>query len=400
MPRNRSPRERPFPGYLPFVLALGGLTGTSIPRQSPIDSPRFGRHTVGDTIRVRVESGGLWGDTVRTTEEIRIGSLDGPNETTLSMVSGVAVSRSLDVAVFDEVQHSLLVFDSTGQSFRRLGREGAGPGEYRTNSGIAFARDGAILQVDPGNLRINRFDPDGKPLDAFRINQSLRTWRALLLDSLGRAYVRAWVQGRNGGVFGYSVYEIDGRLKETILPPSTEAPSNPVSRYSPHALWTIDPSGRWIGGHSVRYEIIVGWRGVNPIQVQRRVKQVALTRDEAATTKASLQVPGRTGPVSVPRFKPYFQDVFVDLDSRVWVRVPNHFRRKPRGGSGVGYPDAEWVEDATFDVFRQDGTYLGVVVLPPGSGFVEATKSRVWVTNKGNSGETYVLRYRLSGGKE
>lgn len=60
------------------------------------------------------------------------------------------------LVVADAGARRLLVFDSLGRHAGTLGREGAGPGEYRTPATLALLGDTIVLQ-DPGNARLGFF---------------------------------------------------------------------------------------------------------------------------------------------------------------------------------------------------------------------------------------------------
>ena len=56
----------------------------------------------------------------------------------------------------------LKVFDATGHLVMKMGRAGAGPGEFRTTQGVCRFRGDSILAWDVGNRRISIWSPDGK----------------------------------------------------------------------------------------------------------------------------------------------------------------------------------------------------------------------------------------------
>ena len=85
----------------------------------------------------------------------------------------------------------------------------------------------------------------------------------------------------------------------------------------------------------------------------------------------------------------------VDSEERIWVRVPGYARRPPLGPKSGLLSSFGWVEDTVFDVYQANGTYMGVVVLPPGAWFVDASREVIWVIERGSLDEQYVVQYRM-----
>ena len=61
--------------------------------------------------------------------------------------------------VVDSRSRTVSEFDSTGALVRQIGREGAGPGEYRSPYSVAWL-DGNLALLDPGNTRVTLFNRD------------------------------------------------------------------------------------------------------------------------------------------------------------------------------------------------------------------------------------------------
>ena len=68
----------------------------------------------------------------------------------------------------DWQEHTVWMCDSEGRLIRRLGREGAGPGELQLPGGTAVFEDKVIV-LDTGNSRVMIFNKDGTYLDDFRL---------------------------------------------------------------------------------------------------------------------------------------------------------------------------------------------------------------------------------------
>ena len=97
-----------------------------------------------DTLVVRADNP-LTGDSELTAvEELRIGSLDGPEETSFGYIDAIAVALEGTVYVADIQVPSVRVFDPDGGYLGDLGQKGEGPGEYVAIRGIAALPDGGV----------------------------------------------------------------------------------------------------------------------------------------------------------------------------------------------------------------------------------------------------------------
>ncbi len=88
-------------------------------------------------------------DTLITTESGLIG-----------VPSDVALAPDGRLWIADRVLHRVLVVDPEDGAARPIGREGAGPGEFRGPEAVAASESGAFV-LDFGNRRVQRFALDG-----------------------------------------------------------------------------------------------------------------------------------------------------------------------------------------------------------------------------------------------
>jgi hypothetical protein len=98
---------------------------------------------------------------VRTVvEELRISA--GFDDTTMfSEVREFDVDRAGRIWAFDAGGWQVLLYGPDGTLLRRIGRRGAGPGEFNANGGMVVWRDSGLAQWDPENARVSFFAPSG-----------------------------------------------------------------------------------------------------------------------------------------------------------------------------------------------------------------------------------------------
>lgn len=78
----------------------------------------------------------------------RIGTLDGPPETVLGLLSDVAVSSDGNVFALDLANQFVRVFDTSGAALGQIGRSGSGPHEFRTPLFLDIPSQGSMRVVD------------------------------------------------------------------------------------------------------------------------------------------------------------------------------------------------------------------------------------------------------------
>ena len=92
---------------------------------------------------------------------VRIGIVGGASE--YQWTRPVAAARLSDggFAVLEQVPAEIRVFDASGVFLRRIGREGDGPGEFRSPLGVAALAGDTLLVWDRGSRRLSWFSIDG-----------------------------------------------------------------------------------------------------------------------------------------------------------------------------------------------------------------------------------------------
>ena len=99
--------------------------------------------------------------------EMRIGDVDDP-EVGFSRVSGVDVDRDGNIYVMEVLVPEIRVFSPDGVLLRRIGRRGAGPGEFESAPRFGVVGD-TVWAVSRGPARITLFDRQGNVLSARRV---------------------------------------------------------------------------------------------------------------------------------------------------------------------------------------------------------------------------------------
>ncbi len=381
-------------------------------------------------IVVRSTEAPAWGAAVRLVEELRIGVLEGDPDYELGRVRKVAVGANGQIIVADDAAPALRVFDANGKFVRIIGRNGEGPGEYRSMGGLATLRDGRILLWDNRIQRLTTYAANGDYVSGVRVPSGLFSADLFHVDHEGFAYVRdvLGVPPTAGQwPFGWLRISPDGVLLDTIRVPSAtfsppsfvlSTPSGYDRPFTRELVSTMSSRGALLIGDNRTYAFEQRRAGAPTIRVERLYEPIPLTGAERTEWESwarhmEQQAANRPAPpkgvmgggpsivkYEIPRNKPPFSALASDSDGRIWVRryVEAVYRKAPDRAAGDARPKREWREPPTYDVFLTDGKFLGTVVLPWNSRFEDAIGNQVWVTGTGELGEEFVARYRIETG--
>ncbi len=396
MPRLR---PRPVPATLLALLALAaGCDGGEAPDAAPSSVTRT------DSAGVEIVVVGLDGappEWVRldSTPRVRIGTLDGPEPTRFGTLRGLVPRPDGGVVVAEGQSQELRAFDATGTPLWTAGGMGDGPGEFARIGSVGPFSGDSVVVFDDRNGRLSFVAPDGMvgrtaPLRwedrPFRLTSSrggtllARIFHFPGPENLpgegdGGAFRRDSVSFRWASDDGEEGAGIPGpipdmeavvQVRSTGDMVAVEASPSPWSRYAYDAA---APGGAWVAvsdafalqwyddaGTLRRIVRIPGLEvAFGPADVE--AARAALLVD-AETPAAQRQVDDLLAALPRPATRPAFSGLRVDPAGRLWVLswMP-----------GEAAPDRAWVVEP-------DGTFLGVVYLPPGVRLEAVGDGVVW----------------------
>lgn len=280
------------------------------------------------------------------------------------------------VYVVDRKPAVIKVFDSTGAFVRTIGREGAGPGEFK----VAFiaVRGPNLVMQDPMQTRMSVFDTSGRFIRSWA--SSCCYWGEIIIDSSDVIYFPSTSvpdSGKQSRGSALRRFKVDGTAIDTVWIPQrnedekvwTFSTGSGTARrntmissvpFSPSVVRVLHPNGGFMIGWTGEYRIMRSLTGEDttmvftrgwtpdPIPEALRVKQV---EDMVANAKdmvgeASARESARLS--DVPTQAPAYQTLRVDLDGNVWARRL------------VGSDSTRTL----YDVFAPSGAWLGPVTVP------------------------------------
>lgn len=352
-------------------------------------------------------------DTLEVEETLRIGLLEGDARYVLGSVVSAAVDSSGVVWIADQLASTIRRYDQLGRFVGSVGRKGEGPGEFLSITGVRALPDGHVAVLDPMNRRVSVFNGSG---------------------TLART-IPVPVTGLRGGADalevgpGGALYVIDFSLERRrpkeesrwlVVAPSGEivdtleaAPSERFGYAHPvRTVSTPSPTGTLVTGRNVtlRFCDKHAQRERCVSAEHRPIRYHPEERAEVQEFERALATMRGASPQRIGSSKPAWSQLYADQFQRVWARAyqpgvrvgpsAGHSRR----AAELGLPVRTWGEGTAFYVVSMVTGQAGIVRFPhrPVAGvtmirLLAFEQRAVWVAERGEYDEEYVVRYRLKG---
>lgn len=329
-------------------------------------------------------------DTLRLPLRWSVVEGEHPTADSLGKLTGIAMDANGTVYVSDFADHKLWVFDARGRSQRAIGRQGEGPGEFQSPTGIAIGPDYRLYVRDASHVSRFIVDAATDRLSRFETRYNggaLNDWTSTLasrIDAQGRMYYPNFnLMDRSRQVGQWWIFDAAGQRVDSIGVPVIEnvPPGWAVVRLSagggrllpglnhvPFAgmpSWDVTPRGTVIYTSGREYLVREVDRSGRLVREFRRTTPplripAAERRDSLAALRQRVDsiahiprvqisgVPDEVWAMRIPETYAPILEIFAAPDGLVWVRrwVPNGDRR------------------SVFDVFEADGRFKTVVELP------------------------------------
>lgn len=354
-------------------------------------------------VRVRGPSEGLWDETAAWSlhERLRLGSVNQEGPELFGEAWDVELDQLGRVYVLDRLAKAVRVFDREGRFVRSLGREGEGPGEFSNPFGLAWDRDGNLWVVDVHLRRYSVFDTAGVHLREYRRAVGGYSWPwpgrfgrggvlyEASLTAAGRDHLVGFLPGED-------LTPVDSFPDALVIPEGTDFWNLQDERglgaivsipFGRKAMWALDERANLWVGHSGSYSVAKrNLRGDTLLLLERAAEPIPVStaeRDGAVEGLGRYATHPKMDLSRIPGTKPFFQSLIPDDAGNLWVL---------REG-----PSESWF----FDVFADDGAYLGRVELPVSpSLFPPPTVRRgeMLVVTLDALGVQYVVLYDIAAG--
>jgi hypothetical protein len=255
----------------------------------------------------------------------------------------------------------IVLYDAKGGFIRRLGRYGAGPGEYQSPT-MALYHDTLVIH-DPALGRMMLLSLDGKEVREFVTNLH-HFGPGISVDDRGRVRIQDTRQSVSMFQPQWVHFSVTGARLDSLLPPAALTPMTWQARttggvmsmsvpFAPQNSYAFGADGSVIYGGQDRYRLLVSHDGRDTARIFGRTDVQAERipshfRDSIIAIYAKReQLKGVMHESDVPSSYPFWDEISIDGRGDVWVA---------RGRISTG--------TLALDVFDPQGRFLGSVPPP------------------------------------
>ena len=366
------------------------------------------------------EVGEGWRESPRwtVTQDLAIAG-DSAAEYQFGRIGDLAVAPNGNIAVIDQLNFVVRVFDRAGTFVRSFGRQGRGPGELsRSANGIYFLGD-SLLVLDPGEQRMTVFTPDGSIDTVIALPQGPRAQGWFRLengDFLMRGLTISRVQGKFTFWDALLRVRADGASSDTLFEfdyaksdlggggPALKIPlivNNPTwARLSDGRIaWTAldrdfvqirDSTGSVVA--RIRH---TQWqsREVTPAD---RTAMVELLRVKLRAIGGDASF-ADSPQVEAPRIFPAITAVRAGPEGTIWVQLMGPV--ESIDPMAINAPDrADFLGGSTWHVLDSTGEFMGAIEFPPRFRPFRITDDAIYGAARDDDGVERILRLRLQKG--
>jgi len=357
-------------------------------------------------------------------EEVRIGGLVDSADYLFSEVFAIAGRPSGSTYVLDTHPYSIREYDPSGGFVRSIGREGEGPGEYRSPLGLSTMPQGQLAVWDQRTRRISIYGSDGALDELVHVDaMAVYDDRAFVVGSEEffvkvRTSAPMMIEGQyfTATRSDYVRVARDGTVLDTlrVAPPARAILPEPLmiltysgyrKPFAVEVLTALSPLGYLVVGVNEDYAFSIEDPTL-PVEVRRDgFQRIRVSRGERAQWRRRKEWSEARSGMSfrdVPDRKPAYRDLWVDADGRIWVhRYSEAVARDteiPEVVVNGDPPGITWWEPSVHDVYSPDGSLVFCVTLPDNAEIMASTGDLVWGVFRGPLGEEHVIRWRILDG--
>jgi hypothetical protein len=411
-----------------LILVLPGLLLATLGCRGPnAEEQGYTREHLGDTIHVRNLTP-LYSEPAVLEPDLRIGMMEGPDEYLFVRVNALAVGSGGEIYTGGvREEGGIRQFSRNGAFERWVARSGPGPMEVGYVSALAVDRDGVVAARDRSARLVKLFSPEGgfrtvwAPPDPERYHEDALHFRedGSLWVGINPPYFVLEPVPYPRPIYARisEAWELvdtifaPERLGERCLPGDNRYASgvwqDKRDPWFPLGKWALGPDGTLALGCPADYTFDMIREGQPVLRISREWTPVRTFPGEYEYWSSAPQMyPGASQLPPFPERRPAYARIILPGDGRVWVWPvhPSMRHEMPEHQVALSGRTHYWwpATQGAFDVFREDGRWLGEVQLPEGlyySGYlpphIVIRGDTVWARVQDSLDVQYVVRYRV-----
>jgi hypothetical protein len=327
----------------------------------------------------------------------RVGGPDATEQEQLFTVTSVAEDPEGRFYVANYGDKRILVFDSTGAWQRTIGRGGKGPGEFTAPRAVAMAGTDGLYVLDPGNGRLSRFRrSDGAFLGDAALPDNAGLAADMRVAPEGGAAVEFRPRPSSGVNTPAYIARVDTLTGAVDMAGALRLDSVPRFQlrdkkggrttvrtmdvpFSPRPVWALERGGGVLFGTGAQF-VVSRARGAERREAFRGqgeaqpVTRADRDRYFSEPARAALR---DNDDFVLPATKPFYTDLKVDPDGRIWINVP------------AAHAGERW------QVRDPDGSVLGEVSLPARQRLMSVGRTALYVVARDETDVETLERLRI-----
>lgn len=349
--------------------------------------------TVRDSAGVEIVTNtdaGVWGggEAWTVAEELRIGTAEGEAMYQFGQIVGLDVGLDGRIYVMDQQAQQVRVFGPDGRFLQGMGRAGSGPGELSQAAGPVFVGPGDTVSVPDVMLqRITLYTGDGDPAGSVPMPMTggipARWLKASNHDVVQQSMIMA-MPGQENVEQRNLILRRDPRgaiLDTMLVMPVGEtmdfSGTQPrITLFAPEPMWALGEDDQLIYGNNSEYRFHISGPDGNLIRIveqagERRPLSQSDQSEFRTLIREAWEATGAMPPQAIEMMSqalsfashyPAYANLLGGPEGTIWVQevqTPDIVRE-----TGATFDMQDW-GGPTWDVFGNDGRYLGTVSMPP-----------------------------------
>lgn len=314
-------------------------------------------------------------------EDLVIGNQREKEDYWFSFINSLDVDASGNIYTIDPKDVRIRVFDPQGKLLRAFGRKGQGPEEFSGPGSIQVTSNGKLLVFDVLNSRLSLLTPDGKSIR----NVPSGVPALIVIKSDARGFLYCLKTGVKENKRTQEILRYDPSLNPVRTISSFERSWNPrvINPFPETYFADVTQNGDLVWGLTSAYRMDV----VDPEgKVLRRIlkdhdpiKITPADRQRYLAKYASLHAPIRFE-YEFPDYYPPVSRIIIDDRDQIFAQT---YEKDMQGG-------------IRHDVFSADGRYLGRFTLPENERMAVVKNNKLYcMIMESDEGVPLVKRYTL-----